>query len=166
MADLLPDTWRERSGLFRRDLEGYMAGVQRDMDRLFGELTGRFLTGMGDAERFMRKFVPTVNVSETDKEITVRAELPGLEAKDVDVSVAEDHITIQGEKKIEKTSKEENVHLMESAYGAFKRVIALPDNVDFAKVEAVFKNGVLTVTMPKKPDSTKPTRKVEIKSEP
>lgn len=166
MADLLPDWTKERAGLFRRDLEGYLAGVQRDMDRLFGDLSGRFQTGMGDAERFVRKFVPSVNIAETDTEITVRAELPGLEAKDVEVSVAEDHITIQGEKKVEKNSKQENIHLMESAYGAFKRVIALPENVDFAKVEAVFKNGVLTVTMPKKPETAKTSKKVEIKSGP
>lgn len=93
----------------------------------------------------------------------MKAELPGLEAKDVEVSVADDRLTIEGEKKFEKKSDKEDVHLMESAYGAFKRVIALPDSVDFSKVEATFKNGILTVQLPKKADATKPSKKVDVK---
>lgn len=137
--------------------------MQREMDRLFSPLMGRMQSGLGEAETFMRKFMPAVNVSEDEKQIIVKAELPGLEAKDVEVSVADDRLTIEGEKKFEKKSDKEDVHLMESAYGAFKRVIALPDSVDFSKVEATFKNGILTVQLPKKADATKPSKKVDVK---
>lgn len=147
----------------RRDMEQYFNNMQREMDRLFSPLMGRMQSGLGEAETFMRKFMPAVNVSEDEKQIIVKAELPGLEAKDVEVSVADDRLTIEGEKKFEKKSDKEDVHLMESAYGAFKRVIALPDSVDFSKVEATFKNGILTVQLPKKADATKPSKKVDVK---
>lgn len=163
MKDLIPEWAKDRSELMRRDMEQYFNNMQREMDRLFSPLMGRMQTGLGEAETFMRKFMPAVNVSEDEKQIIVKAELPGLEAKDVEVSVADDRLTIEGEKKFEKKSDKEDVHLMESAYGAFKRVIALPDSVDFSKVEATFKNGILTVQLPKKADATKPSKKVDVK---
>jgi len=163
MKDLIPEWAKDRSELMRRDMEQYFNNMQREMDRLFSPLMGRMQTGLGEAETFMRKFMPAVNVSEDEKQITVKAELPGLEAKDVEVSVADDRLTIEGEKKFEKKSDKEDVHLMESAYGAFKRVIALPDSVDFSKVEATFKNGILTVQLPKKADASKPSKKVDVK---
>ncbi|EHQ07172.1 MAG: Hsp20/alpha crystallin family protein [Leptonema illini] len=163
MKDLIPEWAKDRSELMRRDMEQYFNNMQREMDRLFSPLMGRMQSGLGEAETFMRKFMPAVNVSEDEKQIIVKAELPGLEAKDVEVSVADDRLTIEGEKKFEKKSDKEDVHLMESAYGAFKRVIALPDSVDFSKVEATFKNGILTVQLPKKADATKPSKKVDVK---
>lgn len=163
MKDLIPEWAKGRSELMRRDMEQYFNNMQREMDRLFSPLMGRMQSGLGEAETFMRKFMPAVNVSEDEKQIIVKAELPGLEAKDVEVSVADDRLTIEGEKKFEKKSDKEDVHLMESAYGAFKRVIALPDSVDFSKVEATFKNGILTVQLPKKADATKPSKKVDVK---
>jgi HSP20 family protein len=163
MKDLIPEWAKDRSELMRRDMEQYFNNMQREMDRLFSPLMGRMQSGIGEAETFMRKFMPAVNVSEDEKQIIVKAELPGLEAKDVEVSVADDRLTIEGEKKFEKKSDKEDVHLMESAYGAFKRVIALPDSVDFSKVEATFKNGILTVQLPKKADATKPSKKVDVK---
>lgn len=163
MKDLIPEWAKGRSELMRRDMEQYFNNMQREMDRLFSPLMGRMQSGLGEAETFMRKFMPAVNVSEDEKQIIVKAELPGLEAKDVEVSVADDRLTIEGEKKFEKKSDKEDVHLMESAYGAFKRVIDLPDSVDFSKVEATFKNGILTVQLPKKADATKPSKKVDVK---
>lgn len=163
MKDLIPEWAKDRSELMRRDMEQYFNNMQREMDRLFSPLMGRMQSGLGEAETFMRKFMPAVNVSEDEKQIIVKAELPGLEAKDVEVSVADDRLTIEGEKKFEKKSDKEDVHLMESAYGAFKRVIDLPDSVDFSKVEATFKNGILTVQLPKKADATKPSKKVDVK---
>lgn len=163
MKDLIPEWAKARSDLMRRDMEQYFNNMQREMDRLFSPLVGYMQSGLGEAGTFMRKFMPAVNVSEDEKQIIVKAELPGLEAKDVEVSVADDRLTIEGEKKFENKSDKEDVHLMESAYGAFKRVIALPDSVDFSKVEATFKNGVLTVLLPKKADATKPSMKVDVK---
>lgn len=163
MKDLIPEWARDRSELMRRDMEHYFNNMQREMDRLFAPLMGRMQSGLGEAGTFMRKFMPAVDVSEDENQIIVKAELPGLEAKDVEVSVTDDRLTIEGEKKFEKKSDKEDVHIMESAYGAFKRVIALPDTVDFSKVEATFKNGILTVQLPKKADATKPLKKVDVK---
>jgi HSP20 family protein len=77
------------------------------------------------------------------------AELPGLEAKDVEVSVTGDMLTIKGEKKTEKEEKDERRHLVERTYGAFSRMVRLPAPVAADKIQATFKNGVLTVTLPK-----------------
>lgn len=163
MKDLIPEWARDRSELMRRDMEQYFNNLQREMDRLFSPLMGRMQSGLSEAGTFMRRFMPAVDVSEDENQIIVKAELPGLEAKDVEVSVTDDRLTIEGEKKFEKKSDKEDVHIMESAYGAFKRVIALPDTVDFSKVEATFKNGILTVQLPKKADAAKPLKKVDVK---
>lgn len=163
MKNLIPGWAKDRTDMMRHDMEQYFNNMQREMDRFFSPFMGRMYSGLGEAENFMRKFVPSVDISENDEQITVKAELPGLEANDVEVSVADDRLTIEGEKKFEKKSEKEDVHLMESAYGTFKRVIALPESVDFAKVEATFKNGVLTVVLPKKQDAGKPARKLEVK---
>lgn len=163
MRDLVPRWAKDRSDSWRRNMEEQFSNMQQEMDRFFSPLVNRVQSGVGEVENFVRRFVPSVNISEDEKQITVKAELPGLEAKDVEVSFANDQLTIQGEKKFEKKSDKEDVHLMESAYGAFKRVIALPDTVDFGKVEANFKNGILTVTMPKKAEASKPAKKIEVK---
>jgi len=163
MKDLIPSWAKDRTDNMRRDMEQYFNSMQREMDRWFSPFLGQMQTGLGVAESFVRKFVPSVNVAEDEKQIRVTVELPGLEAKDVNVSVSDDRLTIEGEKNIEKKSDKEDVHLMESAYGAFKRVIALPDTVDFTKVEADFKNGVLNVKLPKKAEAAKPAKKIDVK---
>ncbi len=129
------------------------AGVQTlhdEMDRFFDE----FFRGFGLAPwapftEMESYFSPRVDVIETDKEVKVSAELPGLTEKDVEVSLSHDVLTIKGEKKSEEEHKEHNTYRLERVYGSFQRNIPLPCEVDEEKVEAVFKNGVLTVTMPK-----------------
>jgi HSP20 family protein len=103
-----------------------------------------------------------VDVKETDTEIVVKAEIPGMDAKDINISVAGDLLTIKGEKKSEREEKEENYHLVERSYGAFSRSLALPAAVDLEKIEAKYDKGVLTVTCPKK-EEIKP-KAIEIKA--
>ena len=94
-------------------------------------------------------FSPRMDVSETDKEIVVSAELPGLADEDIDVSLSLGMLTISGEKKQEKEKKGRNYYHVERSYGSFQRSIPLPAEVDTNQVDAVFKKGVLTVTLPK-----------------
>jgi len=111
--------------------------------------------------------VPEFNVRETTNSIVVEAELPGVDEKDVSVTLANGMLTIKGEKKHEKEEKSEHhyqvFHLAERSFGSFERSIRLPDTVDDAKVEAKFDKGVLKVTAAKKPEAVKAQRKIEIK---
>ena len=136
--------WRRRE---LRRTPGY--ALDQTINRMFED----FFT---DSDRFgMRPFAegsafsPSLDLSETDSEFKVSAELPGLDEKDVNVSLAHNVLTISGEKKDEHEEKTENFHRIERTYGSFKRSVALPEEVDLDNVEATFKNGVLTVVMPK-----------------
>ncbi len=124
---------------------GELTTFRREMDRLFerffGELPGLGLPGM--------VWAPRLDMSETKDSLVVKAELPGLEAKDLDISVSGDTLTIKGEKKQEKEEKDEHRHLIERSHGAFSRMVELTAPVAADKIKATFKNGVLTITLPK-----------------
>jgi HSP20 family protein len=107
--------------------------------------------------------IPELDVREDTKAITIEAELPGVDEKDVSVTLANGMLTIKGEKKQEKEEKSENYYLAERSYGAFERSLRLPDTIDDTKVEAKFDKGVLKVTAAKKPEAVKAERKIEIK---
>jgi HSP20 family protein len=115
-------------------------------------------------------WVPPMSIVETDKEFMVTAELPGLDQKDVDVSVEDGLLTIKGEKIQEREEKKEpdeeqkKVYLYERTYGSFYRSFALPPTVDAAKVNAVFAKGVLKVHLPKSAEMKPNGRKIEVKS--
>lgn len=93
----------------------------------------------------------------------VEAELPGLEEKDVSLTMQNGVLTIQGEKRLEHDEERENYHVMERRYGSFQRSLRIPDTVDEEKVEARFANGVLKITLPKRPETASEQRKIEIK---
>ncbi len=105
---------------------------------------------------------PKVNVSESDKEVQVKAELPGMEAKDIDLVFQNGSLVLKGEKKLEDEHEDANYHSFECSYGAFHREVPLPAEVDRDKVEAKFKNGVLEITMPKA--ETAQNKRIEIQS--
>jgi HSP20 family protein len=105
---------------------------------------------------------PSVDVSETEKNVIVKAELPGMDPKDVDLSIEKGTLVIRGEKKQESEEKNENYHRVERSYGSFHRSIPLPCKCDADKVKAKYKNGVLTVTLPKDKDAQ--PRRVSIES--
>jgi HSP20 family protein len=106
---------------------------------------------------------PAMDVTENDKEFKVTAELPGMDAKDVQISCAEGYVTIKGEKKQESKEENEGYFRQERSYGSFQRVIALPDTANLDKAEASFKNGVLALSVPKKAGAQSKERKIEIK---
>ncbi len=134
--------------------------LQREIDRLFDDFTRGFpsLGTLGDG----MKMLPTMDVSETDKEIEITAELPGLEEKDVQVNLADNVLTIRGEKKAEKEEKDTNYRLVERSYGAFERSLELPSNVDVDAIKATIDKGVLKVVVPKPAPAQ--SKKVEVKA--
>ena len=119
--------------------------LRGEMDRLFEHFFGEPL----GLERAAGRWTPRTDVTEAKDTITITAELPGLEGKDVEVSLSGDMLTIKGEKKQEKEEKDEHYHMVERTYGAFSRGVRLPAPVAADQIQATFKNGVLTVTLPK-----------------
>ena len=109
----------------------------------------------------MKSLTPNIEITETDKAVEVTAEMPGLERKDVEVSIEDDTLTIQGEKKVEENQKDKNVQHSERIYGMFMRVLQLPPGIDPSSVQAAMSNGVLKVTIPK-PAKSMP-KKIEVK---
>jgi len=122
--------------------------LQREIDRLFDDFTRGFSTlSMMPAPG--GKLMPVTDVTETDKEIEISAELPGLEEKDVQINLSDNVLTIKGEKKAEKERKEKDFRMVERSYGAFERTIELPEGVNPDSIKATIAKGVLTVTVPK-----------------
>ena len=125
------------------------------------ELENLFDTFFQQAEARSDDFVPALDVTEEKDRYVVKAELPGLTAKDVNVTVENGMLTIRGEKKQESEEKGKNFHRIERRYGSFQRVLALPTTVDAAKTEAAYKDGVLTVRLTKH-EAAKP-KAIEVK---
>jgi len=109
-------------------------------------------------------FVPDLNVSETEDEIVVSAELPGIDEGDVEVSLCDGRLTIKGEKKQEEETREQDCYRMERSYGAFERVVELPCEVDEGKSSAEFSKGVLTIKLGKVAEAKAKAKKIEVKA--
>jgi HSP20 family protein len=135
------------------------------MDRVFDNFLGPRWPSLGlllrDSDR-TPALHPTVDVRESDKEIVVEAELPGLDEKDVEIILRDGVLAIKGEKKSEREEKRDDYHLSERRYGSFQRSFRVPDTVDEDKVTAAFTKGVLKVTLPKRPETVKAERKIPI----
>jgi HSP20 family protein len=160
---LIPSTPSANGGT-RLQPVSLFGSLHREIDRLFDDLTrGGFGTLPSPAQT---NLMPSIDVTETDKEIQITAELPGLERKDVDISIEDDLLTIRGEKKVEtkqedQEDKDKNYHVSERSYGVFYRVIQLPPGVDPSSIQAVMSKGVLKLTIPK-PAKAEP-KKIEVK---
>ena len=132
--------------------------LQREIDRLFDDFSRGMPTFGGNGSNLM----PNIDVTETDKEIEITAELPGLEEKDVQINVADNLLTIRGEKKAEKEEKDKNYRLVERSYGSFERTLELPDGVNTDAIKANIAKGVLKVTVPKPAPAQ--AKKIEVKA--
>jgi HSP20 family protein len=108
---------------------------------------------------------PAVDFSEDEKAYRITAELPGMSEKDVEINLSGDVLTISGEKREEREEKEKSYHFSERRYGSFRRSFAVPQGVDRDKVEATFKNGVLSLTLPKTPEAVQQQKKIEVKAQ-
>jgi HSP20 family protein len=132
--------------------------LHREIDRLFEEFTRGPAQGGVPA---VSHLVPNIDIVETDKEIQISAEMPGLERKDVEISLEDNMLTVRGEKKVEDQQKDKNVRVSERTYGVFMRVLELPPGIDPSQIQATMSNGVLKITIPK-PDKPQPKR-IEVK---
>ncbi len=117
----------------------------------------------GDENR-TRFAAPAVDFTDTEKAYEITAELPGIDEKNVDVKVANGVLTIKGEKQEDKEEKKKDYYLRERNFGSFERSFQVPDGVDTDKIDASFKKGVLTVTLPKKPEALKGAKKIDVKT--
>lgn len=142
-----------------RSVASPFMSLQREIDRLFEDFSRGFPTIAGNGATAL---MPSMDVTETDKEIEITAELPGLEEKDVQINVADNILTIRGEKKAEKEQKDKNYRLVERSYGAFERTLELPEGVNADAIKANISKGLLKVTVPK-PAPTQ-AEKIEVKS--
>lgn len=150
--------------IVRREYQDPMLAIQNEMNRMFDRFFDEPFGLLSSSDRRLTSFLPSVDVSETDKEIKVTAELPGMDEKDIEIRLDHDNLVITGEKKAENEEKGKNYHRVERSYGSFQRVIPLESEIDPEKIDAVFQKGVLTVTMPKPASTESKTRKIEIKA--
>ncbi len=150
-----------------------LESMRQEVDRLFDEF-GRgfwrppFGRSVFDLEPFWRRELgriaaPAVDIVEKDNAFEVTAELPGMDEKDIEVKVADNYLTIKGEKQEEKEEKKKGYYLQERHFGSFERSFRVPESVDADKIGAAFKKGVLKVTLPKKPEARKPGKKISVK---
>jgi HSP20 family protein len=130
------------------------------MERVFEDFSRDF--GWGPPPAAATAVAPRIDVSETDTEIKIEAEMPGIEEKDVELVLSNGRLTIKGEKKQEKEEKKKDYHVVERSYGSFARSISLPFEADPGQVKASFVKGVLTVTVPKPPEVKAKERKIPI----
>lgn len=129
--------------------------LRNRMDRLW--------TRMTEEEPVLADWSPTSDIVETKDEITIKAELPGIEEKDIDIEIENGVLTIKGERKAEKTEEEKGYRRIERSYGSFLRTFTMPTTVEADKIKADFNNGVLTVHLPKSAAAKPKTIKVEVK---
>jgi HSP20 family protein len=151
-------------------------GLRREIDHLFEDFDRGFLrpparrSGFdigplwGRAARWEAE--PAVDIVEKEKAYEITAELPGMDEKNIEVKLSNGGLTIRGEKQEEREEKRRDYYLHERNFGAFERSFTLPEGVDADKIEASFKKGVLTVTLPKRPEAIVPEKKIQVKPAP
>ena len=166
IRDLLPATWSRKQVPERRedDRSNPFYSLQREMNRVFDRFFDDFTPTRLWNDEISGSYLPRVDVKDAGKEIRVEAELPGMDEKDIDISVSDNVLTLRGEKKMEREEKEAGFFHIERSYGKFRRAIPLPEEVDTGNVEAVFRRGILTVHLPKRPESQRKSKRIEIKA--
>ena len=123
--------------------------LKREMDRLWNEFFGRERL----PEPFETEWMPALDVSETKEAVIVRADVPGIDPEDLEITISGNVLTIKGEKKQEHEEKGENFYRVERSYGSFVRSVQIPTEIETDKIEASYKNGVLKITLPKKAEA-------------
>ncbi len=151
--------WEPFGSIRRRgSLVNDLTGMQQEMNRLFDDFFGERRAEMAEGT-----WSPAVDLSETESDITVRAELPGMSHEDIELNVQDNTLTLKGEKKLETTEDKENFHRIERSYGSFTRSFTLPCDVNLEAIKATFKDGILVITLPKS-EVAKP-KKIQISTE-
>lgn len=159
IKDLIPWARKDRAPESKSDDNNPIATLQRDMNRVFESFWNR----VGDLDWPWGSGEAKSDVVETKDHVEVSIELPGMEMKDIEVSVTDDMLTIKGEKKVERQEEKKGYYLSERSYGAIYRTIPLPPGVDGEKAKASFKNGVLTIRLPQTPEAQAKVKRIEVK---
>jgi HSP20 family protein len=164
IKDLLPWARKEGSGELKGAEDNPIAALQREMNRAFESFWSRGERPFGGLAAVFGEGAPRSDVVETEAGIEVTVELPGLEEKDIEVSLSDEALTIKGEKKVERKDEKKGYYISERSYGSVYRSIPLPAGVDSDKAEASFKNGVLTVKLLQRPEAKANVKKIEVKT--
>jgi HSP20 family protein len=166
IKSLLPSL-RKRTETPAKREEGHpFYSLQREMNRLFDDFFRGFdLEPFGALEDRYAGFSPSIDVRESEEEFIIKAEIPGIDEKDVEVLVSDDAVTLKGEKKEEQEDKGKDYYRLERSYGSFHRVIPLPKGINLEKVEATFKNGILSIKLPKTEEAQTKGKKIPITTE-
>ena len=160
IKDLIPWSWRKRGLAPLGEEDNPFFALQQQMNRMFED----FMGGFGFEPLLKGGFAPKVNVSEDRENIYISAELPGLTEKDVEVTLTGDSLTIRGEKKEEIEEKEgRNRYRAERSFGYFQRVVPLSSEINEDRIDAVFRNGVLTITLSRTAEAQKEGKKIPIR---
>jgi HSP20 family protein len=163
IKDLIPWARKDQQTETKSGDVNPLAALQRDMNSVFENFSKRFGQGLGSLDWPWGGNEVKSDVVETDKAIEVSLELPGMEMKDIEVTVNDDMLTVKGEKRIERQEEKKGYYLSERSYGAIYRTIPLPPGVDGEKAEASFKNGVLTIKLPQTPEAQAKVKRIEVK---
>ena len=169
LYNLMP--WKKKSTPVPRENEHPIYSMQREMNRMFDDFfrddedtfSGFGLAPFSSMRATADSLTPTTDLSETDKELIVTMELPGIEEKDIEVNLTRNTLTVSGEKKQEESKEEKGWYRMERHYGSFARTLPLPCEVDVEKIDATFKNGVLKVKLPKVSESIDSAKRISVK---
>jgi HSP20 family protein len=159
IKDLVPWKWGEKQVPVKRVEQDPIDTINQNLNRLFDDFF--YGSSLIPFNQNWGSFNPSIDVTETDKDYKVSAELPGLDENDIEVSLDRNILTISGEKKTEKEDKDQNYYRMERSYGSFQRCLSFPSNIESDNINANFKNGALQITIPKQP---RPVKKIEIKA--
>ena len=149
--------------LTRRNPTRETTNFSHGMERLFDEMLGNGMWRTSKESPLRGTWVPAINILEREDAVVITADLPGLKAEDVEITVEEGTLSIRGERKLEEAAEGETIHRVERLYGSFERTFTLPNSVDVEKIEARSANGEMVLTLPKREES-KP-RSVKIKVE-
>jgi len=140
-------------------------GLFNSQDRFNRVLSQAFSQAFGDEESKLGSWAPAVDIFETDENLVVKAELPGVDPKDVEVRVEDSTLYLKGQRKFENEVKDENYHRIERSYGSFTRTFALPGSINADQVAAEYKDGMLTLTLPKREEAKPKTIKIQVAGE-
>lgn len=170
IRDIIP--WGRKSEVQESKELSPFDALHREINRVFdsffddfANFPSRSLFDRALSTEFTRSFTPKFNINETDKEIKIDVELPGLTEQDVKVDYQDGVLTVEGEKKFQKEDKKDNYHLIEHSYGSFRRSVRLPDGIKEDEITAKMKNGVMQIVVPKDEKAQSKVKKIEVKKE-
>ena len=164
LTELIPWKKTNKELALRREAASPFDQFRKEMDQLFANFLSDWPGRIAPMDQHLGSFVPDVDIKETEKEVHVTAELPGLDEKQVEVTLTAGALTIKSEKREQHEEKEGDMHRAECRYGMFERTVQLPAGLDADRASATFKKGVLRVNLPKTPEAQSNRRRIPVES--